>query len=101
MVQPNTMDRAPATAEPMAQAGITREGSSAAKGMAPSVMKLSPMIKLVTEEFRSCAVNFLGNSRQATAMARGGTMPPIITEAIKGEDTACPSAPAREAVPNT
>ena len=43
-VQPKNMLRPPATAEPMAQAGMTRSGSAAAKGMAPSVMKESPMM---------------------------------------------------------
>ena len=43
-VQPNSMESAPATAEPTTQEGITRRGSDAAKGMTPSVMKEKPMI---------------------------------------------------------
>ena len=42
-VQPNAMESPPARAEPMIQDGMTRSGSCAAKGMAPSVMKDSPM----------------------------------------------------------
>ena len=87
-MQLNSMDRAPATAEPIAQAGITWRGSEAAKGIAPSVMKLNPMIKFVTQEERSCFVNFFLNSRVQRAMAMGGTMPPIMTEAMMPEETA-------------
>lgn len=43
-VQPKAIERAPAVAEPTMQEGITRSGSAAAKGIAPSVMKESPMI---------------------------------------------------------
>ena len=42
-VQPNAMESPPAIAEPMIQEGITRSGSWAAKGMAPSVIKDRPI----------------------------------------------------------
>jgi hypothetical protein len=36
-------DSAPVTAEPVMSAGMTRSGSAAAKGIAPSVMNDAPM----------------------------------------------------------
>ena len=39
---PNTMERAPVTAPPAMVAGITRSGSDAANGMAPSEINDSP-----------------------------------------------------------
>ena len=43
-VHSKNMDSPPATAEPMIQDGKTRNGSLAAKGMAPSEIKDSPRI---------------------------------------------------------
>ena len=43
-VQLNNIDNPPATAEPIAHEGITRSGSAAAYGIAPSVIKLNPKI---------------------------------------------------------
>lgn len=56
-VQLNAIDIAPAIAEPTTQAGITRSGSAAANGIAPSVIKDKPMIKFVGPAFLSSAVN--------------------------------------------
>ena len=41
--QPNIAESAPATAEPMMQDGMTRPGSAAAYGIAPSEMKERPI----------------------------------------------------------
>lgn len=40
----NIIESAPATAAPITEAGITLAGSEAAKGMAPSVIKVAPII---------------------------------------------------------
>ena len=42
-VTPKAIDRAPAVAAPTTLLTITRNGSAAAKGMAPSVMNEAPM----------------------------------------------------------
>ena len=42
-VHSKAMDKAPATAAPTIQDGITRTGSAAANGIAPSVMKEKPI----------------------------------------------------------
>ena len=76
-VQPNAMESAPARPEPMMQAGRTWIGSAAANGIAPSVMKASPMMKLVGPDSLSSFVNLSLNSRVASAIAHGGTIPPI------------------------
>lgn len=44
---------------------------------------------------------FLFEQQRAESDGNGGTIPPIITEAMMPEETAWPEAPAREAVPNT
>ena len=41
-VHPNSIDIPPAAAEPATQAGITRSGSLAANGIAPSEIKDNP-----------------------------------------------------------
>lgn len=71
-VQPNAMESAPARPEPMMQAGRTWIGSAAANGIAPSVMKASPMMKLVGPDSLSSFVNLSLNSRVASAIAHGG-----------------------------
>ena len=45
--QPNNIDNNPAKPEPTAIEGITRNGSAAAKGIAPSVMNDIPIIIFV------------------------------------------------------
>ena len=44
LAHPNIAERAPATAEPMMQDGMTCPGSAAAYGIAPSEMKERPMM---------------------------------------------------------
>ena len=67
-VQLNAMDNAPAKAEPTMQDGSTRSGSDAANGIAPSVIKASPMIKLVGPDFLSCSVNLFLNKSVAVPL---------------------------------
>ena len=76
------MDKAPATAEPTTHAGNTWSGSDAANGIAPSVMKESPIMKLVGPAFLSSSVNLFLKIKVASAIAIGGTIPPTITAAI-------------------
>ena len=59
-----------------------RSGSAAANGIAPSVIKDKPMIKFVGPAFLSSAVNLFLKNKVPSAMAIGGTIPPIITAAI-------------------
>ena len=87
-VQLKSIERAPATAAPIAQGGMTWTGSDAAKGIAPSVMKDRPMMKLVIVDWRSFGVNLPLKRSMAKAIARGGTMPPTMTEAMMPELTA-------------
>ena len=54
----------------MMQAGRTWIGSAAANGIAPSVMKASPMMKLVGPDSLSSFVNLSLNSRVASAKTR-------------------------------
>ena len=77
--------RAPAKAEPTIKLGIARAGSAAPNGMAPSVMKDSPITMFVKPELRSSSVNLSLNKSVATKTARGGTIPPAITAAITTE----------------
>ena len=56
-VQLNAMESAPATADPTIQDGSTWTGSDAAKGIAPSVINASPMIKFVGADSLSVFVN--------------------------------------------
>lgn len=42
--QPNAMERAPAIAEPTTHGGMILSGSDAANGIAPSVIKESPIM---------------------------------------------------------
>ena len=78
----NSADKNPATPAPTRVHGITWIGSAAANGIAPSVMKEHPMIRLDIYELRSAAVNFLGKKRHAKAIPTGGTIPPTMMEAI-------------------
>ena len=57
----------------MMQAGRTWIGSAAANGIAPSVMKASPMMKLVGPDSLSSFVNLSLNRSVASAIAQGGT----------------------------
>ncbi|WP_273846289.1 hypothetical protein [Rubrobacter calidifluminis] len=91
-VQPNTSESAPATAEPTMFEGITRSGSAAAKGIAPSVMKEVPMIQLACPLLRSARVKSPGRRRVASASPSGGVIPAAITAAIG--PNAPPASPA-------
>ena len=81
-VQLNAAESPPATPAPTTHAGMTCNGSAAANGIAPSVMKESPIIKFVGPALRSCSVNLFLNNKDAIAIAIGGTIPPIITAAM-------------------
>lgn len=59
------------------------------------------MMKFVIVDCRSFGVNLFLKMSIANAMAIGGTIPPIMTEAIMPELTAAPEALIREAVPKT
>ena len=78
----NAIDNAPATPEPTTHAGITLNGSAAAYGIAPSVMNARPIIRLVGPDCLSCFENLFLKIIVARAIAQGGTIPPIITDAI-------------------
>ncbi len=58
-VAPNNMDNAPVTAEPATIEGMTRSGSAAAKGMAPSEIKEIPKMEAAFPASLSSKVNFL------------------------------------------
>ncbi len=73
---------APATAEPITSAGMVRNGSRAAYGMAPSVTKASPSTPAAVAEPRSSAVKRLRNTQVASAMPSGGVMPATMAAAI-------------------
>ena len=70
------------TALPSMIAGITRSGSAAANGIAPSVMKLAPRAQPALPFSRSGALNSEGRTTVASASASGGTMPASITAAM-------------------
>ena len=69
---------APATPEPIMEAGMKRTGSAAAKGSTPSVMKHRPMGNAVIAVSRSVWVNLLRAMSEATKAPTGGVMPPMI-----------------------
>ena len=62
--------------------GITRSGSAAANGIAPSVMNDAPSSHPALPFSRSATVNRFGRSTVARASAIGGTMPASITDAM-------------------
>ena len=82
---PDRPTSAPVRAEPTIKLGIARAGSAAPNGIAPSVMKESPMTIFVKPESRSSVVNLSLKSRVATNTASGGTIPAAITAAMTGE----------------
>ena len=81
-MQPNSIDSAPVSAPPAILAGITRSGSLAAKGIAPSEMKHNPSTSAALPASRSLWANLRRASSVAMPMPIGGTMPPAITAAI-------------------
>jgi len=70
------MDRAPAAAEPRMAAGMTRSGSLAANGMAPSVMKDSPSTPAALPASRSAWVKRLPPIRVAILIRGAGSSRP-------------------------
>ena len=90
------IDRAPVTALPAMIDGITRSGSAAANGMAPSVMNEAPIAQAALPFSRSGTVNSPGRTTVARASASGGTMPASMTAAItlsSGASVAVAAAP--------
>ena len=82
-VTPKAMVIAPVTTPPSMDAGSTRNGSAAAKGMAPSEMKDAPSSHDALPFSRSCSVKYLRPSTvEASARPNGGTMPAAITVAM-------------------
>ena len=79
---PNTMGNAPVTAAPTMMLGITRKGSRAAKGIAPSVINDIPSTKAALLASRSSAVKRFLNRVAARASPSGGTMPAAMTAAM-------------------
>ena len=79
---PPAIEIAPATAEPSAIAGITRVGSFAANGIAPSVMKASPSTAAAFAASRSSRVNRFRRRTVASASPSGGVIPATIVAAI-------------------
>ena len=82
-VTPKAMVMAPVTTPPAMHAGITRRGSAAANGMAPSEMKEAPSSHEVLPFSRSAGVKYFRPSTvEARASPSGGTMPAAITVAM-------------------
>src|SRR6478735_8691513 len=80
---PAAIEMAPVTAPPSMLAGMTRRGSAAANGMAPSEMKDAPSSQAALPFSCSARLNsFLFRTVEASAMASGGTMPEAMTAAM-------------------
>src|SRR6478736_9304252 len=77
------MLRAPVTAPPAIIAGMTRSGSAAANGIAPSLMNAAPSSQAALPFSRSTGGNMLRASTvDARAIASGGTIPAVMTAAM-------------------
>jgi hypothetical protein len=76
------MDSAPVTEEPSMIDGMTRNGSAAANGIAPSVMNDAPSSHAARPFSRSASLNSFLRTVEASASASGGTMPAAITAAM-------------------
>ena len=61
---------------------MTRSGSPAANGMAPSVMKDRPSSQAASPAVRSAGVNRFFRTTVASAQAIGGVMPAAMTAAM-------------------
>ena len=73
---PNAMLRPPVTAPPTIEAGMTRSGSAAANGIAPSLMNAAPSSQAALPFSRSTGGNrSRASTVEASAIASGGTMP--------------------------
>ena len=73
---------APVTADPAISDGITRSGSPAANGIAPSVMNDAPSTQAALPFSCSTAVNSFLRITVASAMPSGGDMPAAMTAAM-------------------
>ena len=73
---------APVTADPAISDGITRSGSPAANGIAPSVMNEAPSTQAALPFSRSTWVNSFLRSTVARARPSGGVMPAAMTAAM-------------------
>ena len=76
------LGRLRATADPATSAGITRSGSLAAKGIAPSVMNDAPSSQAASPACRSALVNRFLRTTVARASPSGGVMPAAMTAAM-------------------
>ncbi|MNY78376.1 hypothetical protein D3C86_2185940 [compost metagenome] len=72
----------PVIAEPMTVAGITRTGSAAAYGIAPSVIKAAPRTAVALDACCSSAVKRFLKRVAARARPSGGTMPAAMIAAM-------------------
>ncbi len=66
--------------------GITRSGSAAMNGIAPSEMNDSPSSQAVRPFSTSASLNTFGRSIVASASASGGIMPAAMTAAMMWKD---------------
>ena len=85
-VTPVAMHSAPVIAPPNIIDGMTRNGSAAANGIAPSEMKHAPRSTAALPFSRSGSLNSRGRTNVASAIASGGTMPAAITAAMISND---------------
>ena len=79
---PKAIEVPPVTAPPTMSEGMTRSGSTAAKGMAPSEMNDAPSSHPALPASRSSLPYSRGAMADASAMARGGAIPAPITAAM-------------------
>src|SRR5918999_263835 len=87
-VQPNRSDSEAVIAEPTIIEGITRIGSAAANGMAPSVINEAPITQFACPARRSAGVKSLPRMAVASARASGGGMPAAITAPLRAQGPA-------------
>ena len=81
-VTSKAMISAPVMAPPTIIDGMTRSGSAAANGMAPSEMNEAPSSQAALPFSRSGSLNSPGRTVVASAIASGGTMPAAMTAAM-------------------
>ena len=95
LMTPHIMLSPPVTAAPSMLAGMTRNTSAAANGMAPSEMKDAPSSQAALPFSRSAMLNRRLSSTVARAIASGGTMPADMTAAMicHGAGSAIVAAP--------
>ena len=90
----------PVTPAPTIEAGITRSGSEAAKGIAPSEMNAAPSSHAAFPFSFSAWEKMRGRSAVASAMARGGTIPAAMTVAMISQGTGFSTPAASPATAN-